>query len=165
MTMKNTRHALGRHNNVVGWAVLLGAALLIAPSFLVPILWINLRDVHVDSVPVGGDPQVTIDRVIHRDQLMGFTTVLRNSDTKEFICQGQATTPFTYRVAAGQVNPLKMGLAKWMGPTFPVDCAVNLLPGRYEVQTCHIVYVFWRIPFARRCIMSNSFEITPVTEE
>ena len=157
--MHATREVLHKHNNFTGWVILLATLWFFVPSFVMPLVWMDLRSVTVSDVVYPGIPQVEADRVIHNDFLGTYSVIVRNTDRQTVLCEGRSGSAFEYRAAASQTNPLVMSLERWWGETIPPDCIQNLRPGHYSVTTCHTVYFPWRVPVARRCVESNVFTV------
>ena len=147
---------------LVGLLILLAFVVAIRLwTYVFPVLWFDLRSVHVDDHPVGYDAMVSADRVIRRDAPLLFLVTVRDAETHAFVCSGGWRGPYNYRKAAGLINPLRMSLPKWLDVLSleHVGCTPEngFGVGKFYISTCHQRRLLGMFP-VQRCVDSNTFE-------
>lgn len=159
--MPKTQETLQKRNTPFTWMVLILTFFYLVPSLLVPYIWINVRDIHVQQFNVQGDPiLMKVDRKIHMNYTGGFSVTVRRTDG-EFIYQTNSNF-FRYRVDAKL--PEDLDLEWWLGGPDKMKSAIahGLDTGSFFLNTCHKVAIGpMELVIAKRCVESNHFVIEP----
>lgn len=163
--MNKTTETLHNRNTPFTWLILFGAFLFFVPSALMSSLWVNLESVHITN-PMKDDGviELTVDREVHRKFKGNYVVTIRKVvDDKEIeICEGMPLAPVTYDPLIDLPEPVS--LTWWLGSQAHMDiCRQNGFEAgnEFKIRTCHTVLITdWNIPFARRCVYSNMFQLT-----
>ena len=163
--MNKTTETLHNRNTPFTWIILLAALFFFLPSMLMSYFWVHLESVHISN-PVKDDGviELTVDRQVHRRFKGNYAvTILKiNGSNKVEVCQGMPLAPVTYDPFVDLPEPVS--LTWWLGSEAHMDiCRQNgfEVGNEFQIRTCHTVLVTeWNIPFARRCVYSNVFELT-----
>lgn len=155
-TLKTLQH----RNTPFTWGVLVICFLFFVPSLLVDRIWINVESVEVNQTNVLGEPiELKVNRKVLQEFKGYFTVDIRRVDG-ELVYQASSNGAFSYSPGKQLPNPLLMNW--WVGGEHELENArkrgFNI--GFFYLDTCHTVVIgVWDIPFARRCVQSNVFQV------
>lgn len=130
----------------------------LAPSALMPWVWIDLRSVEISSAPSAQQAMVDADRSTYFPFVGRFEIEFRDAKTDLPVCV-IASAPFGYK--AWKSGPVHKGLWWWADGRGQLQRCVNdgLEDGTFYAVTCHNVLIFGSVSIARRCKRSNDFTL------
>lgn len=151
---------LGDIARFVRTLALLIPLIIFVPTWLMPHISVDLKDVHVDS-DQGEEVIVVATRDTH-ESWASYTTIIRDAITNVSVCDSprqqrarrykENTTPF-----------ITVSLAWWMGTGEDVRVcrALGLQADTpYIMKTCHYWHGSFNVVLARRCVDSNVFTLS-----
>ena len=137
--------------------VLLSLAYL-APSAVMPFLWIDLRSVTISDAPSAHEAMVDVDRSTRFGFHGTYHLTFRSAGDDLTVCN-IAGPKFQYK--GGLTKPIRKPLSWWTDGEEPLNnCAWRgLMNGRFYLDTCQDVLIFGVVSIARRCVRSNDFTL------
>lgn len=143
-------------------ALLLPLALSIAylaPSAIMPLVWLSLRSVQVTDATTAMDAWVQVDRTIRTSFYGRFQVTFRDAATRQPVCTPPTSPEIKYE--GGLSGEINRPLWWWTGGKAALRACEDegLADGQFYAVTCQDVVAIWGGSIARRCVQSNVFTL------
>lgn len=155
-----TRQTMANRNTPMTWIILLICFFYFVPSLLMDRIWIHLESTEVSSLNLVGEPITMVVTREVKQEFRGYFTVDIRRTNGELVYQAESDGVFIY--GPGKTFPDPLLLEWWLGGRSKMIEAKSrgFDTGFYYIDTCHTVVIgIWDIPFARRCVQSNAFQV------
>jgi hypothetical protein len=131
----------------------------LAPSAIMPSIWIDLRAVQITDAVSADGAWVAAERQTHLGFPGRFQVMFRDAASDDPVCTPAYSPVFDY--LPGRKNPINWPLWKWVGGKPELQRCVDegLRDGTFYAVTCHEAVLFRFVAIARRCRRSNDFTL------